>query len=130
MYFRKKMNSLCSFSFPVLFLLWSPSVSVSLRDDDSVKIGLMPGECLLKHRCSEMFPPSHLFLVHKSPLHAVTSHPALMCCPSFISRFERVERRVAVEHRSWFLKIVLCKFAARRLNGRVGTARRCHHMVH
>ncbi len=127
MYFREKMNSLCSFLPPFCSFssLVSVCVSVSLCDDDSVKIGPTPDERLLKRRCSEMFSPSHLFPFHKSPLRAVTSHPALMCCPSFISRLERVERRVAVEHRSGFLK-----FAARRLNGRVRTAPRCHHMVH
>lgn len=129
--FQRKMNSLCSFSFSFCSFssLVSVCVSVSLRDDDSVKIGLMPVECLWSAgvvKCSL----HRIFLVHKSLLRVVTSRPALMCCPSFISRLERVERRVAVGHGSWFLKMVLCKFAARRLNGRVGTAPRCHHMVH
>jgi len=60
--FQRNMNSLCSFSvsFCSFSSLVSVCVSVSLRDDDSVKIELMPVECLLKCRCSEMFSPSHL----------------------------------------------------------------------
>lgn len=96
----------------VLFLLvfFSPlvsvCVSVNLSVDDGVKIGLMPWWPSFDARWCALSVALHLFSLHKSPLRAVTQRPALMCCPGFISRLKKVERRVTVKHRSQFLKLV------------------------